>query len=66
MLVEGQVVGGTIQGIGGALLEQLPYNEDGQPLAASLMDYMVTDCVRRSRNRAWFIWKRLRRSIRSA
>jgi len=41
MLVEGQVVGGTIQGIGGALLEQLPYNEDGQPLAASLMDYMV-------------------------
>jgi carbon-monoxide dehydrogenase large subunit len=41
MLVEGQVIGGTVQGIGGALLEELPYNEDGQPLAGSLMDYMV-------------------------
>ena len=41
LLVEGQVIGGTIQGIGGALLEELPYSEDGQPLAGSLMDYMV-------------------------
>ncbi|MBV8535730.1 MAG: xanthine dehydrogenase family protein molybdopterin-binding subunit, partial [Alphaproteobacteria bacterium] len=41
MLVEGQVVGGTVQGIGGALLEELPYNADGQPLAVSLMDYLV-------------------------
>ena len=41
MLVEGQVIGGTVQGIGGALLEELPYNADGQPLAASFMDYML-------------------------
>jgi carbon-monoxide dehydrogenase large subunit len=41
MLVEGQVVGGTVQGIGGALLEELPYNADGQPLAVSFMDYLV-------------------------
>jgi carbon-monoxide dehydrogenase large subunit len=41
MLVDGQVIGGTVQGIGGALFEELPYNEEGQPLAASFMDYMV-------------------------
>jgi aerobic carbon-monoxide dehydrogenase large subunit len=41
LLVEGQVIGGTVQGIGGALLEEIPYNADGQPLAASFMDYMV-------------------------
>jgi aerobic carbon-monoxide dehydrogenase large subunit len=41
LLVEGQVIGGTVQGIGGALLEELPYNTDGHPLAASFMDYMV-------------------------
>ena len=41
MLVDGQVIGGTVQGIGGALFEELPYDEAGQPLAASFMDYMV-------------------------
>jgi aerobic carbon-monoxide dehydrogenase large subunit len=41
LLVDGQVIGGTVQGIGGALLEELAYNADGQPLAASFMDYMV-------------------------
>jgi len=40
-IVEGQVVGGTAQGIGGTLLEELVYNEDGQLLTTSFMDYLV-------------------------
>lgn len=39
MLVEGQIRGGVVQGIGTALCEEIPYNPDGQPLAASLLDY---------------------------
>jgi CO/xanthine dehydrogenase Mo-binding subunit len=41
MLVEGQIAGGAAQGIGGALLEAFVYNDDGQPLAASLADYLM-------------------------
>jgi aerobic carbon-monoxide dehydrogenase large subunit len=41
MLVEGQLVGGFAQGIGGALLEELSYSADGQPTAASFMDYLL-------------------------
>jgi len=38
MLVEGQVSGGVAQGLGGALLEELAYDGDGQLLTATLMD----------------------------
>jgi carbon-monoxide dehydrogenase large subunit len=41
MIVDGQVVGGIAQGIGTALFEEIPYNADGQPLAASLADYLL-------------------------
>jgi carbon-monoxide dehydrogenase large subunit len=41
MLVEGQIVGGTLQGLGGALFENLAYDADGQLLAGSLMDYAL-------------------------
>jgi carbon-monoxide dehydrogenase large subunit len=41
MLVDGQVVGGTIQGIGGTLLEELVYDRQGQLLTGSLMDYAL-------------------------
>ena len=41
LLVEGQIAGGTTQGIGGALLEELPYDSEGQLLAGSLADYLV-------------------------
>ena len=41
MLVEGQIVGGAAQGIGGALLEEFNFDHDGQLLAGSLMDYMI-------------------------
>jgi carbon-monoxide dehydrogenase large subunit len=39
MLVEGQIRGGVAQGIGTALFEQIPYDEHGQPLAATFLDY---------------------------
>lgn len=41
LLVEGQVHGGVAQGIGQALLERLVYDEHGQALTASLLDYAV-------------------------
>jgi carbon-monoxide dehydrogenase large subunit len=41
LIVEGQIVGGVAQGIGGALLEELRYDENGQLLTASLMDYLL-------------------------
>lgn len=41
MIVEGQIRGGTAQGIGNALYEDLVYNEDGQLLTGSLMDYTI-------------------------
>jgi carbon-monoxide dehydrogenase large subunit len=41
MIVDGQVHGGVAQGIGQALLEEAYYDEDGQPLATTFMDYIV-------------------------
>jgi carbon-monoxide dehydrogenase large subunit len=41
MVVHGQVVGGTAQGIGGALLEHLAYDENGQLLSGTLIDYLL-------------------------
>lgn len=39
--VEGQIEGGVLQGLGWALYEGMPYDDDGQPLASSLMDYTL-------------------------
>ena len=41
MLVEGQIVGGAVQGIGGALYEDISYDASGQPLTTTLADYML-------------------------
>ena len=41
MIVEGQVHGGLAQGIGQALLEGCVYNDDGQLISASYMDYTM-------------------------
>lgn len=41
MIVEGQVHGGVAQGIGNAFYEQLVYDENGQLLNASFMDYLL-------------------------
>jgi aerobic carbon-monoxide dehydrogenase large subunit len=40
-IVEGQVHGGVAQGIGGAYYERLVYDEEGQLLNASFMDYLL-------------------------
>jgi carbon-monoxide dehydrogenase large subunit len=41
MIVDGQVQGGIAQGIGTALYEEIPYDEQGQPLATTFADYMM-------------------------
>ena len=41
MLVEGQLVGGFVQGLGGALYEEFRYDERGQPLSVTLADYLL-------------------------
>ena len=41
MLVEGQLRGGVAQGIGGALLEEFRYDEDGQPQAVTFIEYRL-------------------------
>jgi carbon-monoxide dehydrogenase large subunit len=41
LLVEGQVHGGLVQGIGQALMENTVYDEDGQLLTGSFMDYAM-------------------------
>jgi carbon-monoxide dehydrogenase large subunit len=41
MIVDGQVFGGTAQGVGTALYEEMPFNEQGQPLATTLADYLL-------------------------
>ncbi len=41
MLAEGQVHGGVVQGIGQAIQEHVVYDEDGQLLTASFMDYAI-------------------------
>jgi aerobic carbon-monoxide dehydrogenase large subunit len=40
-LVEGQIVGGFAQGLGGALMEEFTFNERGDPLATTLADYLM-------------------------
>jgi 2-furoyl-CoA dehydrogenase large subunit len=41
MIAEGQIYGGALHGLGGALYEELAYDENGQCLTASFMDYVV-------------------------
>lgn len=41
MIVDGQVLGGAAQGIGTALYEEMPFDEQGQPLAGTLADYLL-------------------------
>jgi len=44
-LVEGQLHGGALQGLAGALLERFSYDEDGNPLVTSFMDYLMPTCA---------------------
>ena len=40
-IVEGQIDGGTVQGIGGALLEHMQWDDDGNPLTTTFVDYLL-------------------------
>jgi carbon-monoxide dehydrogenase large subunit len=40
-VVEGQIAGGVVQGIGGVLYEELAYDEAGNPLATTFVDYLL-------------------------
>ena len=44
-VVEGQIAGGVAQGIGGVLYEHLAYDDEGNPLATTLADYLVPSPV---------------------
>ena len=41
MVVEGQIAGGVVQGIGGALYEEMAYDRGGNPLATTFLDYLI-------------------------
>jgi CO/xanthine dehydrogenase Mo-binding subunit len=41
ILVEGQLIGGFVQGLGGALYEEFRYDERGQPLSVTFADYLL-------------------------
>ena len=41
LLADAQIAGGVMQGIGGVLCEELVYDEHGQPLSGSFMDYAM-------------------------
>jgi carbon-monoxide dehydrogenase large subunit len=41
MIADGQVFGGTAQGVGTALYEEMPFDAQGQPLATTLADYLL-------------------------
>jgi aerobic carbon-monoxide dehydrogenase large subunit len=40
-IVEGQIAGGVVQGLGGVLLEDFVYDGDGNPLTSTFMDYLL-------------------------
>jgi carbon-monoxide dehydrogenase large subunit len=41
MLVEGQILGGMAQGLGGALYEEFLYADNGEPLSVTFADYLI-------------------------
>ena len=45
MIVEGQIHGGLAQGIGQAMVEEVVYNEEGQLLTGSFMDYAIPRAI---------------------
>jgi len=44
-VVEGQIIGGIAQGIGEALMEELVYDEAGQPRTVTLADYLIPSAL---------------------
>ncbi len=48
LLAEGQIIGGAMQGVASALFEEMVYDEDGMPVSASFMDYLVPSATEAS------------------
>ena len=40
-VVEGQIFGGVVQGLGGVLYEHMVYDDDGNPLTSTFVDYLL-------------------------
>jgi len=47
MSIEGQLVGSIVQGVGAALFEEMRYDESGQPLTVTFMDYLMPQATLR-------------------
>jgi carbon-monoxide dehydrogenase large subunit len=45
LIVDGQVHGGAVQGIGGAMMEHLVYDENGQLLSQTMMEYLLPSAL---------------------
>jgi carbon-monoxide dehydrogenase large subunit len=45
MVVDGQVHGGIVEGLGGAIFEEIAYSEDGQVHGGSFMDYLLPSAI---------------------
>ena len=41
MVVQGQIAGGVVQGLGGVLYEHMIYDDDGNPLTTTFLDYLL-------------------------
>ena len=53
MIVEGQAYGGAAQGVGTGLFEECPYDGSAQPLASTLMDYLLPGPLELPNFRVW-------------
>ena len=65
MIVEGQVHGGLVDGIGMALMQAIAFDEDGNCLGGSFMDYLLPTTMEVPRS-SWARPSRRRRTTRSA
>jgi carbon-monoxide dehydrogenase large subunit len=55
LLAEGQVIGGTVHGLGASLTEEMVHDEDGQPTTASFLDYSLLTAAEVPEIRARFV-----------
>lgn len=55
MLVEGQLAGGIVHGVGNALYENMRYDAEGQPLSTTLAEYLITSAIEAPRVKADFM-----------
>ena len=65
MIVRGQIAGGVAQGIGTALYEEIPYDENGQPLATTFADYLMPGAPKFHKSNS-DIWRRQLRTPNTA